>query len=113
MSSENNSQMNNGDVHSNIGPAMDKLAETMDMTIQPIEKDDDGPAQVQQLIRCTDTDRDRWRQASALSNMTVSAWIRQTLNTEAKTLLECEHPLNEMLLYPWAKICKKCNTRIL
>ena len=113
MSSENNSHINNGVVHSNIGPAMDKLAETMDMTIQPIEKEDDGPAQVQQLIRCTDADRDRWRQAAALSNVTVSAWIRQTLNAEAKTLLECDHPLNEMLLYPWAKICKKCNTRLL
>ena len=101
-----------GVVHSNIGPAMDKVVESMNLSIQPIVKEDDGPAQVQQLIRCTDTDRDRWRQASSLCNMTVSAWIRQTLNNEATTLLECDHPMNMMKLYPWAKICTKCNTRL-
>lgn len=99
-------------VHSNIDAAMAKVVESMDLTIQPIIKEDDGPAQVQQLIRCTDADRDRWKQAAAVNNMTISAWIRQCLNKEAKLLLECGHPREKLLVYPWATICTKCNTRL-
>jgi len=99
-------------VSSNIVPAMNKVADSLNMTIQPIVKDDDGPAQVQQLIRCTENDRERWRQASMGCDMTVSAWIRQTLNNEAKNLLECQHPENMVLRYPWAIICQKCNVRL-
>lgn len=99
-------------VSNNIVPAMNKVVESLDMTIRPIVKEDEGPAQVQQLIRCTEQDRDRWRRSATESNMTVSAWIRETLNKEAKNILECQHPLEMMLVYPWAKICKKCNTRL-
>lgn len=99
-------------VVSNIVPAMNKVADSLNMTIQPIVKDDEGPAQVQQLIRCTENDRERWRQASTECDMTVSAWIRQTLNNEAKKLLECDHPQNMVLSYPWATICQKCNVRL-
>lgn len=96
----------------NIGPAMDKVAESMDMTIAPIEKEDDGPADKQVLIRTTDQERERWKQASSQEHLTLSAWIRTVLNAEAKRLLECEHPINMVRFYPWSKMCTKCGQRL-
>jgi hypothetical protein len=100
------------DAESNIKAAMDKVAENISPTVSSIVKDDDGPADKQVLIRTTDSERDRWKQASGLEQETLSAWIRNTLNAEAKRLLECDHPMNMVRFYPWAKICQKCGKRL-
>lgn len=97
---------------SNIVAAMNKVAESIDHSISPISKSDDGPADKQVLIRTTDQERDRWKEASSHENLTLSAWIRNTLNAEAKRILECDHPMNMMRFYPWAKICTKCGQRL-
>lgn len=96
----------------NIEAAMEKVAESISLTVSGIIKQDDGPADKQVLIRTTDYERDRWKQASSAEQITLSAWIRNTLNAEAKRLLECEHPMNMMRFYPWAKICTKCGKRL-
>lgn len=97
---------------SNIRAAMDKVAETINPSVSGIVKEDDGPADKQVLIRTTDYERDRWKQASQNSQVTLSAWIRNTLNEEAKRILECDHPMNMTRFYPWAKICTKCGQRL-
>lgn len=97
---------------SNIKAAMDKVAETINPTVSGIVKPDDGPADKQVLIRTTDYERDRWKQASTNEQVTLSAWIRNTLNEEARRILECEHPMNMVRFYPWAKICTKCGQRL-
>lgn len=97
---------------SNIRAAMDKVADTLSPSVSAILKQDDGPADKQVLIRTTDYERDRWKKASTSEQITLSAWIRNTLNAEAKRLLECEHPMNMMRFYPWAKICTKCGQRL-
>lgn len=102
----------NPNEESNIRAAMDKVAETLSPTVSSIVKPDDGPADKQVLIRTTDFERDRWKQASELEQLTLSAWIRNTLNAEAKRLLECDHPMNMVKFYPWAKICYKCGKRL-
>lgn len=106
METENTEEANN------IKAAMDKVAESISPTVSGVVKQDDGPIDKQVLIRTTDFERDRWKQASALEQVTLSAWIRNTLNNEAKRLLECDHPMNMTRFYPWATICTKCGNRL-
>jgi predicted DNA binding CopG/RHH family protein len=96
----------------NIVEAVNKVASSMEMNIHPIAKQDDGPIDKNVLIRTTENDRDRWKQAADLCGMNLSAWIRELLNDEARRLLECNHPMELMKIYPWAKICGKCNKRL-
>ena len=96
----------------NIASAMAKVAETIGTSVSPIVKPDDGPADKQVLIRTTDYERDRWKQASEKEQLTLSAWIRNVLNAEAKRLLECEHPMNMVRFYPWSKVCMRCGQRL-
>jgi hypothetical protein len=98
--------------NSNIRAAMDKVAENIDMSVSPLVKEDDGPADKQILIRTTDYERDRWKDASSKEQLTVSAWIRNTLNAEAKNILECSHPVEFVKYYPWARTCMKCGQRL-
>jgi hypothetical protein len=100
------------DEETNIRAAMDKVAETINPTVSGISKQDDGPADKQVLIRTTDFERDRWKMASNNEQITLSAWIRDTLNNEAKRILECNHPAPDVIFYPWAHLCKKCGQRI-
>lgn len=96
----------------NIKAAMDKVAENISPAVSGVIRQDDGPIDKQVLIRTTDFERDRWKQASAAEQVTLSAWIRNTLNNEAKRLLECDHPMNMTRFYPWATICTKCGKRL-
>jgi hypothetical protein len=96
----------------NIVEAINRVASSMEMNISPIAKQDDGPIDKNVLIRTTENDRDRWKQAADLCGMNLSAWIRGLLNDEARRLLECNHPMELMKIYPWAKICGKCNKRL-
>ena len=96
----------------NLGAAMKKISESTSLTVSPIEKTEEGPAGTSVLIRTTEENRERWRKAAEVQGQTMSAWIRDILNARATELLECQHPLNMMKLYPWAKICTKCNTRL-
>lgn len=96
----------------NIAAAMDKVAETMKLTIKPINSEDEGPAGTQVLIRTTEQDKERWRKAAEASQMTLSAWIRKLLNDEAQKSLECSHPAEMQKIYPWSHMCLKCGKRL-
>lgn len=97
----------------NITAAMNKVAESVKPTIARGTASEDGsPADKQVLIRTTEDERSRWKQASTHEQITLSAWIRNVLNAEAKRILECDHPMNMMRFYPWAKICTKCGQRL-
>lgn len=106
------SQDSNPEDADNIRSAMDKVAESIAPTISQFIDEADGPADKQVLIRTNDYERNRWKQAAALEQVTLSAWIRNNLNAEAKRLLECDHPMNMVRFYPWAKICTKCGNRL-
>jgi len=96
----------------NIRAAVDKVVSSGDMSIRRMKKDDDGPVGKQVLIRTTDSDRENWKKVSETIGVTLSAWIRETLNEKARTFLECDHPESFMRSYPWATICTKCGRRI-
>lgn len=102
----------NPENNDNIRAAMDKVAETITPSVSRSIDPEDGPADKQVLIRTNDSERNRWKEAASIEQVTLSAWIRNVLNSEAKRLLECEHPMNMVRFYPWAKICTKCGNRL-
>lgn len=106
------SQDNSQEEQDNIRAAMDKVAETLTPSISMSIDAEDGPADKQVLIRTNDYERNRWKEAASLEQITLSSWIRTILNAEAKRLLECDHPMNMVRFYPWAKICTKCGNRL-
>ncbi len=95
----------------NLIAAMNHVAENLNPVVTPLEKIDDTPADKQVLIRTTEYDRNRWKDASIHSGVTLSAWIRETLNKESTTLLDCPHPTHQMRFYPWATMCLECGKR--
>lgn len=97
----------------NIRAAIDKVISTSDMNVRRMQKDDDGPASKQVLIRTTDLDRENWKKVSEIVGTTLSAWIRETLNEKARIFLECDHPESFTRSYPWAVLCNKCGRRII
>lgn len=96
----------------NIRAAIDKIMESDDLSIRPIAKEDNGTSDKQVLIRTTEQEREYWKSASTASQTTLSSWIRETLNTAARNILECDHPTNMTRFYPWATICTKCGKRL-
>ena len=88
------------------------IRDDSDMSISPFQNPDGGPADKQVLIRTTQYERERWKDAAALDQKNLSSWIREHLNNQANLSLDCQHPMNETKFYPWATICMKCNTRL-
>jgi predicted DNA binding CopG/RHH family protein len=93
--------------------AMDKaMEENKDMSISNPATSNGETVDKQVLIRASEHDRDRWKQAAEKSGTTLSAWIRDSLNKGASDALDCPHPLNFRRFYPWAEICLSCHTRL-
>jgi len=107
MESETNMEGN-----CNIRAAMDKAAETMTPTRRTIAKEGDAPVGAQQLIRCTEEEKDNWKTVAANEGITVSEWIRNLLNKEALKKLVCQHPAEMRKSYPWSEKCNACGERI-
>lgn len=107
----NNEQNNTENNDSNLISAMNHVAENTSMSVSPMQKPDDAPADKQVLIRATEYDRDRWKNASNKVGVTLSSWIRDTLNKEAASVLDCPHPDHQVRYYPWATICLECGQR--
>ena len=96
----------------NIEAAMHDMAEGMDLTVSTRVSDDDGPADKQILIRATENDRERWKRAAEVAEVSLSALIRDTMNTKVTDILDCSHPMQFRQSYPWAEFCTKCNVRL-
>ena len=96
----------------NIKAAMSQVVSSDDLRIKQVAEGEDNVVDKQVLIRVSEKDRQRWKQASEMSGKTLSSWIRDILNQEANNLLDCPHPLNEVKYYPWAQICTRCGLRI-
>ena len=66
----------------------------------------------QVLIRATDEEKSRWKDAAESEGKGLSEWIRELANYRAEQILVCDHPANSRLSYPWAEICEKFGTRL-
>jgi len=100
-----------------IPEAMDEMASSMeakDMNIKPVAPTEEGdsPADVQVLVRVTAEEKEMWKKAAALLNLTMSAYIRELCSARAQELLVCGHPINQRRWYPWAEFCLKCSKRL-
>ena len=96
----------------NVEAAMNDLVEDMDLTVSTRVSDDDGPADKQILIRATEHDRERWKRAAEVAERSLSALIRETMNLKVAEILDCSHPMEFRVSYPWAEHCKKCGSRL-
>lgn len=92
--------------------AVSKVAETLNPTVSTISKDDSGPADKQVLIRTTESEKEKWKNAAAKEGIPLSQFVRDTLNQRATELLDCSHPIEHRRWYPWAEFCLKCDTRL-
>jgi predicted HicB family RNase H-like nuclease len=99
------------DSQDNLKVAVDKVAETLDMTVSQVIGDD-GPSTKQIIVRTTDVDHERWKAAAQKSGKSMSQFIRDAVNSRVSETLDCQHPTNMRRYYPWAEFCLKCNTRL-
>jgi predicted DNA-binding protein len=96
-----------------IRAAIDKvMEEDKDLSISNPATSNGEIVDKQVLIRASEHDRDRWKMSAEKSGVTLSAWIRDSLNRSASDALDCPHPLNFRRFYPWAEICLACKTRL-
>lgn len=97
----------------NLDQAMNHEAQHLEPTIPPNTGSEPGnPATSQVLIRCTQHDRERWKQAAQTHGQTLSDYIRQALNEATAATLDCPHPINQRRYYPWAEFCLQCGQRL-
>jgi antitoxin component of RelBE/YafQ-DinJ toxin-antitoxin module len=100
-------------INDNLKAAMDKVVETISMGVSPIaNKEDDGPAGAQVLIRTTPEEKDRWKRAAEKEGITLSQLFRETMNKRATEILDCIHPMEYRKTFPWSEFCLKCDTRL-
>ncbi len=103
--------MNKDPEISNLVAAIDREAHG-DMSISTEVSPEDGPADKNILVRLTNKDRERWKQASEKVGVTMSQMIRDTVNEKVTEIIDCSHPTNMRRYYPWSEFCLKCGTRI-
>ncbi len=100
-------------MNDNTEQAVTNEIQNGNLTITPNTGTTPGnPATAQVLIRCTEHDRERWKQAAETLGMNLSEYIRNTLTTKTRELLDCTHPENQRRTYPWAEFCLRCGQRL-
>lgn len=96
----------------NLEVAMAKVAETIKPTRRANTGAEDGSTATKQvLIRTTDEDHARWKEASDKEGITLSEFLRKAANASASDVLDCKHPTDQIKWYPWGKRCTKCGLR--
>ena len=103
--------MNKDPEISNLVAAIDREAHG-DKSISTDVSPEDGPADKNILVRLTNKDRERWKEASEKIGVTMSQMIRDAVNVKVIEVLDCSHPTNMRRYYPWSEFCLKCSTRI-
>jgi hypothetical protein len=97
----------------NVESAMKKVAET----IKPTRKantnpEDGGTATKQVLIRLSEEDHLRWKEASDKEQLTMSDFIRKAVNAASSDVLDCKHPRESVQWYPWGIKCRRCGSKL-
>jgi len=69
-------------------------------------------AQSQILIRATSEDHELIKSAAAHIGVSMSEFVRTTAVEKARTLVECQHPLEFRRSYPWMEVCLKCGKKL-
>jgi len=97
----------------NIDAAMNHVAETLEPTRSPdTNTSENENANKQVLIRASELDHERWKQAAAKEGISLSEFIRNCCNKTAGNILECQHPMEMRKIYPWSEKCLSCGKRL-
>lgn len=105
--------MNNQEHDDNIEAAMDKVAETLEPTRKPNTGSAPGePAMKQVIVRATEHDQERWKQAAERQGVSMAEFVRRVCNEAAAIEIDCPHPMQFRKSYPWSERCTKCNARL-
>lgn len=104
----NNEHVENTD---NLEQAMNAIADVIDHTVST-KLSGDTPADKQVLIRTTDEDRERWKDAAQMRGLSLAEFLRDTINQKVIEILDCAHPQDMRKSYPWSEFCMRCNKRI-
>lgn len=97
----------------NVEAAMAKVAETIKPTRRANTGAEEGSTATKQvLIRTTDEDHARWKEASDKEGITLSEFLRKSANASASDILDCKHPKEYLQWYPWAVKCRKCGQKL-
>ena len=73
------------------------VSEMTDMNIKPVMPTDDepgGPADKQLMVRCTQPEKDLWKQAADASSETLASFVRRVLNENAQKAVSVSTPSN-------------------
>lgn len=96
----------------NVEAAMKRVAETIKPTRRANTGAEEGSTATKQvLIRTTDEDHARWKQASDKEGITLSEFLRTAANSLASDILDCKHPADLVRWYPWGSRCTKCGAK--
>ena len=96
----------------NIEQAMDKVVETLELSVSNRIEEDGEPNQKQVLIRVSESQHARWKQAADKSGISMAQYIRAVCDEASEKTLNCPHPMSHRKKYPWANICTICKTRL-
>jgi hypothetical protein len=96
----------------NLVSAIAREAESNDKAVSNEISPEDGPAGKNILIRLTEKDRERWKEAAEKMGLTVSQMIRDTVNAKVQDVIDCSHPISQRRYYPWSEFCLACGTRL-
>ena len=97
----------------NIEAAMEKVAQNVSMGRRSNTGSKPGePAQKQVIIRTSEKSHDRWKKAAEIEGVSLAEFIRALADAESARLLECTHPVEFVVRYPWLVKCKKCGERL-
>lgn len=97
----------------NIEAAMDVVAETLVPTRGPSTGTEPGEqTQRQVIIRATDRDANRWKEAAEHLGVSMAEFVRGVMNEKCIEVLDCNHPPEKRQIYPWSEFCLKCGQRV-
>lgn len=97
----------------NIDAAMKAVSETLSLSVGKRGVGTPGsPTQKQVLIRATEKDHNRWKQAAKIKGISLAEMVRELCNKAAAEALDCQHEAPFLKVYPWATICTKCSQRL-
>lgn len=100
----------------NIQAAVDAVMDSEPLTRKANTNSKPGkPATKQVLVRITQEDHDEWKAAAELMGVSMSELAREAIRKFIKAhyeSLECQHPMENRKVYPWAEICAKCGKRL-
>lgn len=96
----------------NLEVAMDRVADEIEPTRRNTTGSKKGdPTAKQVLLRATEYDHQRWKDAADKRGVSMSEFIRDAVNAATSDILDCPHPSNMKRFYPWATTCLQCGEK--